>query len=71
MIDNYDYRAKGYVGGRGRAAEWRELPFGDPRKAILPQWRILRRTSRPLDCLVFANIASDTAGSEVQLMSEV
>jgi hypothetical protein len=42
MIDAYDYRAKGYVGGRGRAAEWRELPFGDPNKAILPQWRILK-----------------------------
>jgi hypothetical protein len=42
MIDAYDYRAKGYVGGRGRAAEWRELPFGDARKAILPQWRILQ-----------------------------
>src|SRR6266536_3083234 len=40
MIDACDYRAKGYVGGRGRAAEWRELPFGDTRKAILPQWRI-------------------------------
>ena len=40
MVSNYDYRAKGYRSGRGRAAEWVELPFGDPQKAILPQWRI-------------------------------
>lgn len=41
MVDLYDYRAKGYGSGRGRAAEWPDLPFGDPRKAIAPQWRIL------------------------------
>ena len=40
MVDLYDYRAKGYGAGRGRAANWPELPFGDPNKAILPQWRI-------------------------------
>jgi hypothetical protein len=40
MVDLYDYRAKGYSSGRGRAAVWPDLPFGDPRKAILPQWRI-------------------------------
>jgi len=40
MVDLYDYRAKGYSSGRGRAAEWPDLPFGDTRKAILPQWRI-------------------------------
>jgi hypothetical protein len=44
MIDAYDYRAKGYVGGRGRAAEWQELTFGETRKAILPQWRILKES---------------------------
>ena len=26
--------------GAGRAAQWTDLPFGDPTKAILPQWRI-------------------------------
>jgi hypothetical protein len=40
MVDLFDYRAKGYSAGRGRAAEWTALAFGDPRKAILPQWRI-------------------------------
>jgi hypothetical protein len=40
MVDLYDYRAKGYSSGRGRAAEWIDLPFGDPAKAIVPQWRI-------------------------------
>ena len=40
MVDLYDYRAKGYASGRGRAAEWPDLPFGGPRKAIAPQWRI-------------------------------
>lgn len=41
MIDAYDYRAKGYVSGRGRAAVWDDLPFGSPNKRIQPQWRIL------------------------------
>lgn len=41
MIDAYDYRAKGYVSGRGRAAVWNDLPFGSPNKSIQPQWRIL------------------------------
>jgi hypothetical protein len=41
MIDAYDYRAKGYVSGRGRAAVWDDLPFGLPAKRIQPQWRIL------------------------------
>lgn len=40
MIDLHDYRAKAYVSGRGRAAVWAELPFGDPRKAVVPQWRV-------------------------------
>jgi len=41
MIDAYDYRAKGYVSGRGRAAVWDDLPFGSPNKRIQPQWRIV------------------------------
>lgn len=40
MIDTYDYRAKGYVSGRGRSAVWDELAFGTPLKRIQPQWRI-------------------------------
>jgi hypothetical protein len=40
MVDHFDYRAKAYVSGRGRAAVWSELPFGDPRKAVVPQWRV-------------------------------
>ena len=41
MIDAYDYRAKGYVSGRGRSAEWQDFPFGSAEKRIQPQWRIL------------------------------
>jgi hypothetical protein len=40
MVDQFDHRAKGYRSGRGRAADWHELAFGDPLKAIQPQWRI-------------------------------
>jgi hypothetical protein len=40
MVDIFDHRAKGYLSGRGRSAEWAELEFGDPRKSILPQWHI-------------------------------
>jgi hypothetical protein len=40
MVDIFDYRAKKYVSGRGRAAVWQEIPFGSPTKAIGPQWRI-------------------------------
>jgi hypothetical protein len=42
MIDQYDHRAKAWRSGRGRAAVWEELRFGDPRKAIVPQWRVPR-----------------------------
>src|ERR1700688_2814929 len=40
MIDQYDHRAKGYVSGRARAANWQELQFGSPTKRIVPQGRI-------------------------------
>ncbi|MGO9584418.1 MAG: Eco57I restriction-modification methylase domain-containing protein [Acidimicrobiales bacterium] len=40
MVDQFDYRAKAYRSGRGRSAKWDELPFGDPAKAIVPQWRL-------------------------------
>jgi len=41
MIDAYDYRAKGYVSGRGRSAVWEDFPFGGGKKVIQPQWRII------------------------------
>ncbi len=41
MIEAYDYRAKGYVSGRGRSAVWEDYPFGSPAKRIQPQWRIV------------------------------
>ena len=41
MIDAYDYRAKGYVSGRGRSSVWEDFPFGSANKCIQPQWRIL------------------------------
>ena len=33
MIDAYDYRAKGYVSGRGRSAVWEDFPFRSPANA--------------------------------------
>lgn len=42
MIAPYDYRAKAYVSGRARAAVWEDLPFGDAKKRIRPQWWIRR-----------------------------
>lgn len=40
MINAYDYRAKGYVSGRGRSAVWEDYAFGSPAKQVQPQWRI-------------------------------
>lgn len=40
MVEAFDYRAKAYVTGRGRQSVWDELPFGDAKKRIAPQWRI-------------------------------
>ncbi|MCP4607532.1 MAG: N-6 DNA methylase [Planctomycetes bacterium] len=40
MVDQFDYRAKGYRSGRGRAAHWEGLPFSNPDKSIQPQWYI-------------------------------
>lgn len=40
MVEAFDHRAKAYVSGRARRAVWRALPFDEPGKAILPQWRI-------------------------------
>ncbi len=43
MIDHFDHRAKSYVSGHGNSAKWDAHEFGDPAKAIVPQWRIARR----------------------------
>jgi len=40
MVDLYDYRAKAYISGRGRSAVWRDLPFGQPDKTVMPQWQV-------------------------------
>jgi len=42
MIDQFDHRAKTYDSGHGNSAIWIERSFGDPAKAIVPQWRVLR-----------------------------
>ena len=42
MIDHFDHRAKTYQSGHGNSAVWIEREFGDPAKAIVPQWRVLR-----------------------------
>jgi hypothetical protein len=40
MVAAYDHRAKGYRSGRGRKADWCDLPFGSPSKSIQSQWFI-------------------------------
>jgi hypothetical protein len=47
MIDHFDHRAKTYVSGHGNSAVWVEREFGDPAKAIVPQWRVLRKDVPP------------------------
>ena len=42
MIDHFDHRAKNYVSGHGNSAKWDAHEFGDPAKAIVPQWRVRR-----------------------------
>ncbi len=67
MIDQYDYRSKGYRSGRGRAAVWEDLPFGSAGKSIQPQWRIPHKAI-PGKCLEriskfrigFCDVASPT-----------
>lgn len=40
MVDQFDHRAKGYRSGRGRAADWEDLPFSNPNKSTQSQWHI-------------------------------
>lgn len=42
MVSQFDHRAKGYRAGRGRRADWEDLAFSDPRKAIQPQWYVVQ-----------------------------
>jgi hypothetical protein len=41
MVAHFDHRAKTYESGHGNNSVWTERPFGDPKKAIVPQWRVL------------------------------
>jgi hypothetical protein len=41
MITHFDHRAKTYESGHGNSSKWIERFFGDPLKAIVPQWRVL------------------------------
>ena len=43
MIDQFDHRAKNYISGHGNSAKWEAHAFGDPAKAIKPQWRVAAR----------------------------
>jgi hypothetical protein len=68
MIEQFDYRAKAYRSGRGRAAVWEPLSFGHERKAIIPQWRVPReRVPRKLGDrwrryrVAFCDVATPTA----------
>jgi hypothetical protein len=40
MVGQFDHRAKGYRGGRGRSADWEDFEFGAVGKAIQPQWYV-------------------------------
>jgi hypothetical protein len=40
MVSQFDHRAKAYMSGRGRSAEWVELSFEAGDKAVRPQWWI-------------------------------
>jgi len=42
MVDRYDYRAKAYRSGRGRAAVWEPLAFSSHAKKIVSQWTVYR-----------------------------
>jgi hypothetical protein len=40
MIDQYDYRAKQYVAGRGSSSRWNAAIWGSRNKEIAPQWHV-------------------------------
>ncbi|MFU8886068.1 MAG: Eco57I restriction-modification methylase domain-containing protein [Cyanobacteriota bacterium] len=67
MVDQYDYRAKAYVSGRGRSAVWDDLDFSSAEKAIVPQWHVAtssldaRRTERIAQYRIgFCDVTSPT-----------
>ena len=41
MVGQFDHRQKSYVSGHGNGSVWQERLFGEPGKAIVPQWRVL------------------------------
>ncbi len=55
MVDQYDYRAKAFVSGRGRSAVWQDLAFGSPEKQIIPQWRVKKSLLSQSDIQRIAN----------------
>jgi hypothetical protein len=67
MIAAFDYRAKAYMSGRGRKADWKDLPFGDSDKGIRPQWYLpsekipAKLGKRPFSYrIAFCDVASPT-----------
>jgi hypothetical protein len=60
MIDHYDFSAKGWVSGKGRAAVWRDVPW--EQKVIEPQFLIALRDARHVMRLklAFLDIGSAT-----------
>lgn len=62
MINHYDFSEKGWVSGKGRSAEWRELPWDQ--KQIEPQYlmgdSVSQVTMRPGLKLPIMNIGSAT-----------
>ena len=40
MVSPFDHRSQAYVSGHGRRTAWKDLPFGEPGKSIVPQWRL-------------------------------
>jgi hypothetical protein len=67
MIDHYDYTAKRYVSGHGRAAVWESLPFSHCHRPIGPQWYISpkdlsdnRKTRIQRARIGFCDVASPT-----------
>ncbi len=67
MVEQYDYRAKAYVSGRGRTSVWQDLAFGTPEKRIIPQWRVKKSLLSSNDIqrignyrLGFCDVASPT-----------
>lgn len=44
VVGQFDYRYKTYVSGHGNSSVWHSCDFENARKAIVPQWRVLRES---------------------------